>query len=287
MSGRQKMILGIAPNFDDASKYSNKWFKELVKELSGEKWVLLEKNDAVRSKVEETFDRLHPEIICFYDHGNEDGLVAQGGQSYVIDLKNVKKFAGKVIYTMACLSAAKLGRAHWRNGGIYWGYTEVFGFTLQEEELFMRCANAGLIYRIMEGKSWGECLNYVRGLFDKAIGEAKLTWTKVWLRHDRDALVCYTPSNPPESKCRFRRFFFRLVGWTPKHVLAGLLLQFFGLGVLVHDYAHTMWEVGGYREILSPQGGYIGLGIFILGFILREKGETFGRFKLKKSKIGG
>jgi len=45
-------------------------------------------------------------------------------------------------------------------------------------------------------------------------------------------------------------------------------LFFFGLGILLHDYFHVLWEVGGYREILSPQGGYIGAIILIIGFIL-------------------
>lgn len=191
---------------------------------------------------------------------------------------------------MACLSAKTLGVEHWRNGGVYWGYKEVFGFTLQEEHLFMRCANAGLIAR-MKGATWEEALQITKREFDKAIDEAKETWTKVWLQHDRDALVCYTPSSTPESKCRFRRAFLRLFGsrgWIAKSRFAGILMMFFGVGVLVHDYAHTMYEVGGYAEILSPQGGYVGLLIFLLGFYLREKGIYFKRFKgLDGRRLGG
>ena len=288
------MILGIAPKFDDATEYSFKWFQELVKEvqsISTEKWVLLEKDGATRENVEAEFDKWHPELIVFYDHGNEDGLVAQGGHGYVIDLANVSKFKGKAIYTMACLSAKTLGVEHWRNGGVFWGYTEVFSFTLQDEELFMRCANAGLIAR-MKGATWDEALEIAKREFDKAIEEAEEVWTKVWLRHDRDALVCYTATNPPQSKCRFRRALLRLFGtrfgWTAKSRFAGILMMFFGLGVLVHDYAHTMYELGGYGEILSPQGGYVGLSIFLLGFYLREKGIYFKRFKkLDGRRLGG
>lgn len=53
--------------------------------------------------------------------------------------------------------------------------------------------------------------------------------------------------------------------------MIGLML--FGLGVLVHDYAHALWQVGGYGEILSPQGGWVGLGIMgiaMLGKVLRR-----------------
>lgn len=272
------MIFGIAPRFDEATQFSHKWFQELVKELSNEKWILLEEDDATRKKVEETFDKYHPEIICFYDHGNEDGIVAQGGKEYVIDMTNIAKFKGRVIYTMACLSARDLGREHWRNGGIFWGYTEVFSFTIKDEHLFMRCANIGLIAR-MNGKTWDEALEIAKREFDKAIKEAKDVWTKVWLQHDRDALVCYTPTNPPESRCRFRRSLFRIIGWMPKSKMVGILMMYFGLGVLVHDYADALWKIGGYGEVLAPQGGYAGLLIFFVGFYLRERSIIFSKLK--------
>jgi hypothetical protein len=43
---------------------------------------------------------------------------------------------------------------------------------------------------------------------------------------------------------------------------------FFGLGVLIHDYLHALYQVGGYSEILSLQGGYFGIIILLIGFIL-------------------
>jgi len=46
---------------------------------------------------------------------------------------------------------------------------------------------------------------------------------------------------------------------------------FFGFGVLFHDYAHTMWQVGGYWELLSLQGGYFGTAIMIVAFFLLDK----------------
>jgi len=47
------------------------------------------------------------------------------------------------------------------------------------------------------------------------------------------------------------------------------ILFWFGLGVLIHDYAHTLWQVGGYKEILSLQGGWIGLILIVISQILR------------------
>jgi hypothetical protein len=61
--------------------------------------------------------------------------------------------------------------------------------------------------------------------------------------------------------------------------LIGYILFFFGLGVLFHDYLHALWEVGGYLEILSLQGGYFGLIIEMLGFVLIWKEDFVRRLK--------
>jgi len=53
-----------------------------------------------------------------------------------------------------------------------------------------------------------------------------------------------------------------------KRFPVSVALFFLGFGVLLHDYFHALWQVGGYREMLKPQGGYIGSVILIMGFIL-------------------
>lgn len=50
-------------------------------------------------------------------------------------------------------------------------------------------------------------------------------------------------------------------------IIITALLFAFGLGVLVHDYIHALWQVGGYWEILSIQGGYIGFFILVIAFL--------------------
>lgn len=53
--------------------------------------------------------------------------------------------------------------------------------------------------------------------------------------------------------------------------LIGQVLFWFGLGVLVHDYAHQVWELKGYHNLL--EGGYIGLVILICGWIILNNDE--------------
>jgi len=260
------VILGIAPCFDDVTKYSLKWFHELVEKLNEEKWILLEKDNAIRDKVERAIEE-NPEIsvICFYDHGEEDKLIGDDGRA-VIDLNNINKLRGKVIYVTACLSGKKLGKEHWKNGGVFFGYNEVFGFTTQEEHLFMECANAGLICRI-KGKTWEECFEHAKQKFNEAIGKAKLTWSKIWLMWDRDCLVLYSDKLPPEPECMFRRLALKLFGKRGWKIRWIHILFLIGWGITLHAVASELYYKGGYQEILRPQGEYIGLTLMMISFI--------------------
>jgi hypothetical protein len=88
------------------------------------------RNTAVRSAFEANVETFKPDAIVFFNHGGEDCLCAQDGATCVLDSKNVDKVAGKIIYTMACLSAAKLGAEAWKRGCVYIGYVETFTFTV-------------------------------------------------------------------------------------------------------------------------------------------------------------
>jgi len=267
-------LIGVAPCFDDVTQISHRWLRELVKYLDenalfpSEKWILLEKEDAIREKVERAIEENPEGIVVFYDHGEESGLVQQGGKEYVIDLKNAGKFKGKVIYTMACLAGKKLGIEHWKNGGVFWGYKEVFGFTTQEEHLFMECANAGLICRI-KGKTWEECFEHAKQKFNEAIGKAKLTWSKIWLMWDRDCLVLYSDKLPPEV-CMLRRLALRLFGRRGWKIRWVHILFLIGWGITLHAVASELYYKGGYSEILRPQGEYIGLALMMISFLWRR-----------------
>ena len=46
------------------------------------------------------------------------------------------------------------------------------------------------------------------------------------------------------------------------------LLFGIGTGISLHDYCHALWQVGGYKEILSLQGGYFGYALMILAWII-------------------
>ncbi|MCS7387170.1 MAG: hypothetical protein NDF55_10675 [archaeon GB-1867-005] len=263
-------MLAIAPRYDEATEYSYKWIKKLMEELEAEYTPLFE-SDATRENFEKEVE--NHSIVVFYDHGDEVGLYAQGGRTYVIDKRNNHLLKGKIIYTMACLWGIDGGIDTWKKGAkVVWAYKDVFAFTNYDEELFMECANYGLIIVIKEGVSWEEAVEKAKKKFDEAIEKAEDGWTKIWLRHDRDALVCYTENNPPEtSTCMLRQLAIKLFGakraWKLRRAkVFALMLTCVGYGIALHDFAHQVWELKG--TSLSLEGGYIGFIMMLAGLLL-------------------
>jgi hypothetical protein len=260
------MILGFAPRFDEATEISRRWFEDLSTKIDMRKTA---PEEAVRERAEELVKELNPDTIVFYDHGVEDALIGNDKKP-IFNMKNIKLLKGKTLYTMSCLSGRKLGVEHWRNGGVFWGYCDVFAFVIDEEELFREAANHGLIVRETLKLPWSRCFEEARRKFDELVKKAKTFWARVCLVHDKESLVCYD-SSKPTPKCPLRRKLLRIVGWRPKHKIVGTILEWFGLGVLMHDFCHQLYVAGGLRGILSLQGGYVGFLIFVAGYIIEKK----------------
>jgi len=53
------------------------------------------------------------------------------------------------------------------------------------------------------------------------------------------------------------------------HILFWLMM-----GVLIHDYAHALYTIGGYKEILSLQGGWVALAIMIILWLSSSQTST-------------
>lgn len=203
-------MLLAAPKFDEATLYSHLWSLRLATELGLTELdkVLLE-DDATRKNFEREIPNHN--LFVFYDHGDEDSLVAQGGQENMLDLENVGLVADKEVYTLACLSAKRLGVEAWRKGAVFWGYTDVFGFTTSDEEIFCEAQNAGLILKRKEGLYWPTALERAKEKFNELIDKTEDPWAKTWLRHNRDCLVCYN-GEAPKSSCFWRNLAIRLFG---------------------------------------------------------------------------
>ena len=56
-----------------------------------------------------------------------------------------------------------------------------------------------------------------------------------------------------------------------REIVAKVITVLFWLcvGVLVHDYAHALWQIGGIQEVLSLQGGWVALACMIALWVLQ------------------
>jgi len=193
-----KAIL-VRPNFDDATRYTFAFAEEILERCRQAEIDVVElaEGEAVKSRVEEELKK-GADLFIFYDHGDEDCLVGQDGQP-VIDLSNCNWLAGKDVYTLACLSAKKLGVEVWRQKGKYWGYTEVVGFTTDALPEFKRSFNCGFTYLFIERVPHGTALDKARETFDKLatalVSEGKIM-AAIYMRKNRESLVAYNAEGP-------------------------------------------------------------------------------------------
>jgi hypothetical protein len=211
----------VAPVFDEVTQHSYSWSRAVREMLEGAGWEVIDISGRAVSR-EEVEEALRGEVTLYvhYDHGSSD---AHWGASdvKVIDLNNVALLSGRECYNLNCLSAKRLGVEAWKRGArAYWGYIEEFAFSTDALTEFGRFVNEGLRLRL-EGKSWAECLRMAkelaRELASKLVDAGKYI-AAVLLSRDAEILVCYTPENPPESRCPLRRLAIKLfgpkIGWS-------------------------------------------------------------------------
>jgi len=196
-----KAIL-VRPNFDDATSYTFSFAEEILEWCRQAKIDVVElaKGEAVRERVEEQL-RKGADTLIFYDHGDEDRLVGQDERP-VIDLSNCHWLAEKEVYTLACLSAKKLGAKVWRRGGKYWGYTQVVGFTTDALKEFKESFNCGFMYIFIEGASHKDALDKARETFDRLaselVSQGKIM-AAIYMGKNRESLVDYNSHGPEEN----------------------------------------------------------------------------------------
>lgn len=271
-------IIVCAPRFDDVTEYCFEESRDLIKyaEKEGVNIYDLPGEQAIRENLEKAIE-IHPEALIYHtDHGSPDKAWGDDDRP-VLDLKNAKILAGKEAFMNNCSSAKELGKKAYQEGcKAYWGNTDIVSFTTDAWEDFKEAFLHGLKLRI-RGYSWKDCLTKTKEklnqFIDKLVGQGKFL-AAACMRSFRDTLVCYTPETPPEeSECPVRQialnWFGPKIGWQLSRAFpVSIALFFLGLGILLHDYWHALWQVGGYGEILSLQGGYFGAIILVIGFVL-------------------
>ena len=190
------------PRFDSATEHTFAFAAEILRwcKQAGISIIELAEGEAVRARVEQElaagFD-----LFIFYDHGSENALIGQDEKA-VIDLKNAGLFSNKEVFTLACLSAKELGPEVWRKGGTYYGYVDVFSFTMDALPSFQEAVNCGFHYRFIEGDSRQSTLTRAKETFTRLASElidAGKTLAAICMSENGKNLV-YLNAHEPEEK---------------------------------------------------------------------------------------
>jgi thiol-disulfide isomerase/thioredoxin len=195
---KPKAIL-VRPRFDSATEYTYAFAEDILNHClaAGIDVVELAEGDAIREKVEEELKK-GTDLLIFYNHGGEDCLVGQD-EKCAIDLENCHYLSEKEVYTLACLSAKELGAKVWRQGGKYWGYTEVVGFTTDALEEFKQAFNCGFCYLFIDKLDHGQALNLAKETFNQLsldlVSQGKV-FAAVYMRQNKENLVYYNGQEP-------------------------------------------------------------------------------------------
>ena len=269
-------LITIRPLFDEVTEITFEECQEVVDyaKSKGVEVIDLAKEKAVRSEVEKALKENPHALVVHYDHGSEEAWYGSD-EKPCIDLENVDLLKGRECYAQNCSSAKKLGVKAWELEVTYWGYRDVYVFTPEEEEYFKRFNNYGIKLHL-DGFNWKTCLQKTKELATKLIDELVekgKALAAACLRHDSGILVLYDKEHPPKSDCTFRKMAIKIfgakAGWKISwKTMLGIAMFWLSLGIMLHDYCHECWLYGGYPEILSFQGFYVGFVLCVISFII-------------------
>jgi len=210
------MPIGLAPISDITTIFSERWFRKSV-QSSLNPALVYTGADATRNTqilydpMVKVLEENLGESLIFYDHGGEDCLY-DFKKNKLFTLKDAPLLATRpYVYTMACLSAKKLGKEVYKYGGTYWGAVEAIGFTTTGEEKFGEALSYGIVLRLQNPLlSWNDIILAVKGKFNEIIEKSEDAFDDIWLAKDRDMLHCYGPDaeDPPPIP-----WWQRLIDW--------------------------------------------------------------------------
>lgn len=191
------------PRFDDPTNHTFTFAEEILLwcQQAGISVVELAEAEAIRTNVVRELSK-GADLYIHYDHGNENALIGQDKKA-VIDLNNLALVAEREVYTLACLSAKKLGQEVWRRGGAYWGYTEVVSFTTDALPEFQEAFNCGFHYRFIEGDTRQNALARAKETFERLafqLVDTGKTFAAIFMRENGENLVYYDEHKPEEEK---------------------------------------------------------------------------------------
>lgn len=125
----KKRILITRPEHDEPTAYLSSWCNQIIKTAKENNINVIDfKGERANKKeVEKLLDKKNPGLVLFNGHGNEKTIFGHKDEPLIRSGENEDLLKSKIIYSVACDSAKKLGRTCVETGTTaYIGYDDKF-----------------------------------------------------------------------------------------------------------------------------------------------------------------
>ncbi len=170
------------PNHDKVTCYLFAWSKNILIEEYPQniQFLKVEEKDVTKTNVESYLKKQNPRVVLFNGHGNDSLICGFKDQPIIESGKNEELLKDKIVYSLSCSSAKKLGvDAVDKGAETFVGYEQDFVmFTDSDRETtplrdtvaesFMQPSNH-LSISLLKGKTAGEAANRSKEYFQKEI----------------------------------------------------------------------------------------------------------------------
>jgi len=128
----QKRILIGRSDYDDQTSYIYAFAGEVIKNLPSSAKLDLKKEKFTKSNTAQMITRFNPKFLFFNGHGAPDRIFGHNGEEIIVLGENDNLLDNKIVYSVACDSAAELGKK--AKSKAYIGYDGSFAIVVDSTE---------------------------------------------------------------------------------------------------------------------------------------------------------
>ena len=202
----QKKILVGRSDYDDQTSYIYAFAGEVLKSLPSEIKLDLKKERFTKENTSKMIARFSPKFLFFNGHGAPDRIFGHKDEEVIILGENDDLLSNRIIYSVACDSAAELGKN--AKSKAYIGYEGSFAIVIDASEsctplkskfirAFLEPSNE-VPKAIISGKTAGDAYSKSQEAFDKSISFFESTTAPInsehvlpWLVWDKTVQVLH------------------------------------------------------------------------------------------------
>jgi hypothetical protein len=137
MSSEKKLLI-TRPRHDPLLEYLFYWSQELINSAEDHKIRVLDCKDKEANKetVCKYLEKQKPGLVIFNGHGNQNIIAGYQDQELIKTGENEHLLKSKIIYAIACKTAAKLGEEACKKGAkTFIGYAQDFGVVMDSSRI--------------------------------------------------------------------------------------------------------------------------------------------------------